>query len=186
MTEDQIEAAVKRALPRGNVAPTGDELFPDRIQSPATNCRVPDTALAVYAAGGAFSTSSFPHVVVTSASKDLLWLNRAATGGILINARVFDDRHDIVARLSDNRFWSNNNSRVQRHGRSVLEVYDHLDDLVLRVHYLNPKAVLISGRFRSANGSMLMIDDKQMCVMPSQNCFTSPCSGSNGGTDISF
>jgi hypothetical protein len=62
--------------------------------------------------------------------------------------KVFDDRNDSIAHIDEDGFWVQNSVRKKRPDQSTLVVFDHNDTEVLRIHYLNPRAVSVEGIFR--------------------------------------
>lgn len=91
-----------------------------------------------------------PHTIVSMGRKPMLEIDRdqGTTRIVIKTVRIFDDRNDIIARISSDEFWVADSSRWTRPDPSTLVVYDHNDDEVLRVHFLDPLKISVTGIFR--------------------------------------
>jgi hypothetical protein len=144
-------------------------LVSGNLPSPLSTCPIPGDALAIYMGSSASWTKTFPHVVFQSRGNELLTLNRDANGGLLISAKIFDDRTDLVAKLENNHFIATNAaSHFERPDRSALVVYDHLDKPVLDIHFLNDHAVQISSATLRAPGGQTVSIQKGTMIIGNQ------------------
>jgi hypothetical protein len=63
--------------------------------------------------------------------------------------RIYDDKNEIIARISENRLWVQPLARRVQPDFSTLLVYDRHDEEVLRIKLLHRKAVSIGGRAKT-------------------------------------
>jgi hypothetical protein len=108
-----------------------------------------------------------PHTVLSMAGEKLIQLERGKGGDLIITVlKIFDDRNNIIARVdSEDGFWVENSTRKKRPDDSTLVVYDHSDQEVLRLVFLNPGAVSVTGIFRHPRVRMpIIITSKYMEV----------------------
>lgn len=91
----------------------------------------------------------FPHTVVRVGTKQLLWLTRDAQGRIGVNADFRDPDMKMVAKIRDNIFQLNVNTIFTRLRTdfSTLAVNDNYDNPALRVRYINPRTISVTGAF---------------------------------------
>jgi hypothetical protein len=96
------------------------------------------------------ATATTPHTILQMAGEPMLQFERGKRGELVISVlRIFDDRNNIIARLDDeDGIWVENSTRKKRPDPSTLVVYDHSDKEVLRVVFLNPNALSVTGVFR--------------------------------------
>jgi hypothetical protein len=133
-------------------------------QTPLNHCAMSANSFLIFLDDGAVSSASkFPHDVFRFDNRAVLSIDKNKGDNLLLNFQVFDDRGDIIARMpqskSDaNSYWVRPDSRMERKDPSTLSVFNHKDQLVLDVHYLNFSAVKIAGTFRApANPSRQVI-----------------------------
>jgi hypothetical protein len=71
--------------------------------------------------------------------------------------RIFDDRNDIIARVDEGEIWVQNLTRNKRPDPHTLVVFDHTDTEVLRLVFLNPTTISVTGIFRHSGISFPVI-----------------------------
>jgi hypothetical protein len=141
--------AEKKELQR-NAGP----LFAANDQTPLNTCPIPANSFLVFLGDSTItSASGFPHSVFKFGGQPVLSLDKDKADNLLLSFQVFDDRGDIIVRMSQtkdgsNSYWVKPDCRMERKDRSSLSVFDHKDQVVLDVRYLNFSAVKITGTFR--------------------------------------
>ena len=96
---------------------------------------------------------TLPFAVLRLNKKDVISLDRNQSGGILVSAKIFDDRGDLIAILEKNKFLVTYAAPHFKQTENELIVYDHRDEIALSVHFLNPHAIAVSGSFHYTDGS---------------------------------
>lgn len=131
---------------------TSPVLIPSNELSPPVprGASIPDNALVLFLGSAVAWETRFPHSIVQMNGEDMLTIDRDSRGYLIIKLlRIFDDRNNIIARIDGkNGFWVDPSSRRERPNPSTLIVYDHNDDQVLNIKFLNPKTLRILGTFR--------------------------------------
>lgn len=128
-------------------------LVPSNLSSPVSFCHVPDGQMAVYFAGGAAWNLQFPFTVLRLNKKDIISLDKDAKGRILVSAKIYDDRGNLLVLINKNEFLSTYSASHLERTKSELIVYDHRDEIALSVRFTNPHAIEISGSFHYIDGS---------------------------------
>lgn len=91
---------------------------------------------------------SFPHTVIAVHRKiPLLWLTLDKNGGIEVNADIRSPDMKLIAKLRQNRFDVNPNEifTKERPDFSTLRVTDSYGNEVLRIRFLNPHTISVTG-----------------------------------------
>ncbi len=113
----------------------------------------------------------FPHTVLQMRGEPMIVIDRdPKTKNLPVTTlRIFDDRDDIIARLDQDGFWVQNTSRKKRPDEHTLIVYDHNDQQVLKINFINPQMISIEGVFRHprAKPNFIVVTEKQMIMLPS-------------------
>jgi hypothetical protein len=133
----------------------------------------------------AVTVGKFPINVVNVDGEALLRLDRDAQGNMLLSTDIYDQDHNILASIEDNKFDTDSAVfRVQRDDLSSLTVYARKDkEKVLDVRYINPRVIAVNGVFRSKrhtvvaspNGEMedgRLLGPVQVCLGYSQGTVT--------------
>ena len=125
-----------------------------------------------------------PHTVVEMGSDKMLVIDRDKAGNTLVVAvlKVFDDGNNIIARIDKDGLWMANATRIKRLDPSTLVVFDHGDIEVLRIAFLNPKALSITGVFRHAGLRTVSITPEYLDI--GRMRITQGLFGENGHADI--
>ncbi len=76
-----------------------ENLWPAGEWRPPSNCSVPIDAVGVYAGGAVSWTRKFPYTAVSADEKDLVILDKDSAGNLIVDATVFDDRRNLIAKL---------------------------------------------------------------------------------------
>lgn len=176
---DGVEIALSKRLVPGN-GPTPP--MPE-------GCDAPDNALIVWFGTNVrwSANTDIPLKVIEMAGQPILVADRdAKTGDILIKVlRVFDDRGNSIARIDEEEFWVENSSRRKRPNPSTLIVYDHADEEVLNINYVNRNVITVKGIFRHPKLSeSLIITDDAMVQMPNDLRVTRSCHKGGSGAFI--
>src|SRR6202012_5128959 len=92
---------------------------------------------------------------------------------------MFDDRNDIIARIDKDGFWVQNNVRKKRPDECTLVVFDPSATEVLRLQYLNPKAISVQGLFRhpKMGPRYWEVTQDRTTLMPNNNSHIGNCVG---------
>jgi hypothetical protein len=94
----------------------------------------------------------FPFSMVAEGDVKLLWIDRDSHGGLLVNAIVFDDRGDIIAKIESNTFMATYSaSRIDKTPNRLV-VYDHHASEALYVEFVNPSAIVARANMFSPRG----------------------------------
>src|SRR6185295_13230824 len=154
------------------------------------NQKIADGYLAVRLGGNFALESKFPHTIFSMAEEPMLVIDwEKDTGNLIITTlRVFDDRDDIIARIDNDGFWVQNTIRKKRPDQHTLVVYDHNDDEVLRIEFLNPKIVSIAGifRHRKLKPKYMIAEQDQLRYMPRGPIVSGNLSKDSEGNSFAF
>jgi len=162
-------------------------LTPANEPSPAIPCgKVPDNTVVLFLGNSAAFTDSFPHTVLRRAGENLLTIERTPQG-ITLNAKVFSFDGRIVAQIIKNAFYINPNNyfRSERPDRHTIAVYDQQTHMVLKVRYVNPKAILILGVFHHPGHEPVVIEEGRI-ILPGQGTLSQVCLGNNDQAEINI
>jgi hypothetical protein len=153
-------------------------ILADATPNPLSTCPVPEDAIAIYFGDSASWTKNFPHTVFSVHGENVFVLDKDTDGNLLVTVRIFDDRGDLVARLEKNRFITTSAaSRMERPNKNSLVIFDHTDQEVLDVQFLNPKAIQITGTLRYPGISPVVIEEHRLHMTGSivtNFCFGGP------------
>jgi hypothetical protein len=174
-----FETAQQRAL-REN----GGLLVPADLPDPPTRCALAPAALHILLGDSTSWTSKFPHSVIRLAGRDLLAIDKTRDGSLSLTLHLFDDRNDVVASIENNQMWTKHGVRFERPTKHRLVVFDHWDEKVLDIRFINRSTVQVSGTFRY-RGRMLKIGDAYMVALPGGGLIGQTCTGAVAGADIS-
>jgi hypothetical protein len=99
----------------------------------------------------AVTVGKFPITVVNVGGERLLRLDRDAEGNMLLSADIYDQDHNILATVENNKYETDSSVfRVQRDDLSSLTVIARKDkQTVLDVRYVNPQMIAVNGVFHS-------------------------------------
>lgn len=108
--------------------------------------------------------------------QEVLSVRRTAKG-MAVSAAVFSADGRAVAQIIDNHFYinPNNSFRSERSDPSSLVVYDQKAQEVLRIRYLNPLSVKITGIFYSPKGQLILVKEDEILI--NRNTFRHICGG---------
>jgi hypothetical protein len=169
------------------IEPTG-YLVSAGLPSPLTTCPIPLDALVIYAGGNVSSTRTFPHTVFRVSGSDLVTIDKDKDGHLLVSAKIFDDRDNLIAKLEGNQYVSTSYaSHFKRPDRSTLLIYDHEDRIALEVKLINDSAVRFTGRLHAPGNKLrapLIVTDKSITVM--RTILSGECFGGESHTTVSW
>jgi hypothetical protein len=128
-------------------------LYPGNEPTPALPVKVdvPKDALQVILGSNLAWTTKMPQTILKMAGEKMIEIDRVPGKNqlILSTLKIFDDRDNLIARVdAEDGFWVENSTRKKRPNPSTLVVYDHSDAEVLRIVFLNPTTLSITGIFR--------------------------------------
>lgn len=157
----KIEAGVsdiRNSIPKnyGELVPANDP------QSPG--CNAPSDALKLYLGGNLIYQSSTSleqreHPVLSLGGKQIISFRKSGSG-IVVNAKVFGSDGRIIAELREGKFYLNENNYFRSESDpSDLTVYDEHDEIALKIRYMNPTSIRISGKFVADQESMDVYED---------------------------
>ena len=155
-------------------------LIPADDPPPPNPCSAPKEAVSMILGNAYAWTTRFPMVVLWAHGHELITIGKTS-GGLSVSAKIFSADGRIVADLEDNEFHVNPNNyfKVKRPDRSTLTVYDQQDRAVLRVRYLNPKAIRFSGIFHYPPQFVPLIIDEEKVRLRAMENADAICSGNN-------
>jgi hypothetical protein len=130
-------------------------LYPGKEPTPDLPFKadVPKDALRVILGSNLAWTTKMPQVILMMAGDKMIEIDRSPAKNQLVvsTLKIFDDRNNIIARVdAQDGFWVENSTRKKRPDPSTLVVYDHSDVEVLRMIFLNPTTLSLTGTFRHA------------------------------------
>ncbi len=117
---------------------------------PGARIEIPKDVLKVFYGGNVAIATTTPYTVLQLAGEKMIEIGRDKSGNelVILTLRIFDDRNNIIARVDEEGFWVENSTRSKRPDPNTLVVYDHLDQEVLRIVFVNSTTLSISGIFR--------------------------------------
>jgi hypothetical protein len=129
-------------------------LFPgNETPTLAIKADIPKDALKVILGSNLAWATKMPQVILMMSGDKMIEIDRDPSKNQLVvsTLKIFDDRNNIIARVdADDGFWVENSTRKKRPDASTLVVYDHSDVEVLRMVFLNPSTLSLTGTFRHA------------------------------------
>jgi hypothetical protein len=164
-------------------------LFPGNAPDPTLPVRgveVPPDALKVFVGSNLGWTTRFPYTILKLAGEKMIEIDREKSRKELVITvlRIFDDRNNIIARVDEDGFWVENSTRHKRPNPSTLVVYDHNDIEVLRLIFLNPTTISVTGIFRHARLKNPVIVTPEYLDAGNGNRIGYSISGNNAGAAI--
>ena len=161
-------------------------LTPATDLNPPNNCDsrglVPANALRLYFGDSvAWITDRRDEFTAITTREEKLVVMHRYTGGISVDATIRSDDGKIVAKIKNNEFRINTNNYFysERPDAHTLIVVDQKDREVLRVRYLNPNAIKITGRFERPGRPPSILGDNGLLsngILIGGNCI-----GDSGG-----
>lgn len=156
-------------------------LLPDNLLMPPApkGCEIPDDALAIFYGGSVTWTQRDFQKVFKMAGEDMLVFERRNGSIVLTLLRIYDDGGSIIARIDEDGFWVAPQVRKKRPDKSTLIVYDQRDIEVLRLHFLNPRALSVQGMLRNPKlpGYSVTITNEFVRYMPGNFTLSGNCTG---------
>ena len=136
---------------------------------------IPEGWFRLYLGAFTYATPGFPSVGISIRDKPVLSFKQQ-DGGIGIEAKVISPEGKSIAVMRDNFYRLDDYFRKEV-DKSTLKVFDeNNDEPVLSVHFLNPKAILVTGTF-SIDGETVVIN-KDEILMPNGSKLIGGCSKS--------
>jgi hypothetical protein len=136
------------------------KLFPGTKPTPVApeNCNIPDDAIAVFF-GSNVAWRTYPFTILDLSDIKMLSVNKIQnhTWLVIDILRIFDDHGNIIVKIDPDGFWIDPGIQRKKPDRSTLLVYDRNDDEVLRIEFLNPRALSVQGIFRDRTGATVRI-----------------------------
>jgi hypothetical protein len=133
-------------------------LIPAGAPSPLSNCSIPPGAVAIYAGSSAVWSTGFPFAPISIGGYVPLTIDKNSKGELLVNATIFDDRENLIAKIENSQYIATNySSHFKRADRSSFIVFDHSDKVALQVRFVNDVAVQVSGIFHSPKGGRTVV-----------------------------
>jgi hypothetical protein len=127
-------------------------LFPGNGPTPLTPVDdAPANALKVFFGSNLAWATKMPHTILRMMGDPMIQIDRDDSKKELVVSalKIFDDRNNIIARIDkEDGFWVENSTRKKRPDPSTLVVYDHNDTEVLRIVFINPNTLSLTGIFR--------------------------------------
>lgn len=112
----------------------------------------------------------FPFDLITMNGKSILTLNKRNNHLIIETLTLFDDNHNVLAKIKDNAivFIRADTPPPDRPNKSTLTIYDHNDDVAFSVYFRSDKFIEVNGIFRNRSFP-LIIDPKRGIFTGSSN-----------------
>jgi hypothetical protein len=98
--------------------------------------------------------------LLRAGDRDLVTVERTKHG-VSLTGSFWNDK-EVLARIERNRLVATNNALLVHQTRSTLRVVDKQDREVLKVHYLNPRAMLITGLVTVPGYGQLIITESKV------------------------
>lgn len=154
------------------------KLFPGTKPTPVApeNCKIPADAIAVFFGSNVAWGNTYPFTILDLSDIKMLSVDKVSNRIELVIdiLRIFDDHGNIIAKIDSGGFWVEPGIQRKKPDRSTLLVYDRNDDEVLRVEFLNPRALSVQGIFRTRTGVTVRITSDAL-LLPGgrhrQGCF---------------
>ena len=181
-----------RVAEQSELAQNEGVLYPGHDPDPPLPrmCEIPPAPLVIYFGPSVAAVDRFPDEVLRIKDKTLLAIDTLpSSGGVAVTQlAVYDDRNDIVASIDKGTFWVRPDCRRKRPNRSTLIVYDHTDTEVLRIRFLNPHVIQVTGLFRYGGYTILATKDKISSMYGStwNGDISEMCSNSRGGLSFGY
>jgi hypothetical protein len=141
-----------------------------------SNCSTPLGALRVIVGSNLAWGTHFPMDILLISGRQSLRIDRRQDGSILITQlEVFDDKHNVVVSINGNSLWVEPSSRRLRPNVGSMVVYDHNNENVLDLHFVNSTLLKMNGIFRLANGQPIRFTDTS--TMIGTNTLSGNCAG---------
>jgi hypothetical protein len=187
LPKEVIKKAVQADLSKNEGVLTPANLSTPTLPRGATIA--PNGIAFLYGSNVSLNDTAFPLTILEMKGESMIVVDRDPdTKNLLITTlRVFDDRDDIIARIDRDGFWVQNTLRKKRPDEHTLIVFDHNDQQVLKIHFLNPQTVSVEGVFRhpQIKPGFLVITENEMIQMPNHIVFRGGLS-QNSRVVISF
>src|SRR6202140_1931511 len=111
-----------------------------------------DKWVGLYIGPHTFYLDKFPQPIIRIAQREILTLDRKGENLVIRTLNLFDDQGNVFASINNgvapNNFWVKPDVRRYRPDKHTLVVFDRHNDEALRIIYLNPHAISITGTFR--------------------------------------
>ena len=154
-------------------------LIPANEPMPKHKCgEVPHDAFLLVVGGTLYSTKNRMQVI-NMYGYELLSIARAEGEGLNVSARVLSEDNKVVAQITNNEFYVNPPQfpfQLNRPDWHTLIVSDNRGREALYVHYANPKAVIVRGRFYTPAAEPVVATEDRMRV-PGGNVVIGGCFG---------
>lgn len=105
--------------------------------------------------------STFPINLITMNDRPLFKIDMDGKNLIIKQLTLYDDRHDVIASVDENIIWTRNDVRKIKPNKHSIMVFDHNNDKILSVDFINTHIIKISGIFRNKSYP-LIINDKEI------------------------
>jgi hypothetical protein len=160
-------------------------LKPSNEPTPKTHCNIDETTrktgiIVFFGSEVAWWTPGksypLPLVILESNGRNLLALDQNKQGQMAFSGEIFNSHDDVVVVFDKNKFTISNEAfEVEYPNKSSLKVtVKHLNETALDIHYLNPRAVRISGHFYY-KGRDLLVSDDQVSLDNGRGVFSGVC-----------
>jgi hypothetical protein len=156
-------------------------LYPAELPRPKNPCSIPEGDFAIFAGGGAMSSSGPPTSLLTIGGQEIISAEQDENGRLILRTlRVFDEQGNIIARIDKNGFWLHPLSRRLRPDWSTIVIYDGRDNEALNIRFINKNTILIKGIFKTLGRVPMIITENSIRV--GGNTLYGPCvSGAGRG-----
>jgi hypothetical protein len=157
-------AAILHANREKRLAALEGTLYPDTLPDSTIfvpECTIPKDALRIVIGGNLVAATQFPITVLNLRGRNTFTIDRERDNAIVIaHLEIFDDRHDTIVSIENNKIWVNPFARKTRPDESTLVVYDHNNNTVLSVRFINRTLLSVVGIFQDYGFAPIIATDK--------------------------
>jgi hypothetical protein len=160
-------------------------LKPDNLPTPPLPAvctkPIPEDALMMFFGKNTVAWSNkFPQKVLRMARENMLIFDKKGDSIVITLLRLYSG-NSIVARIDEDGFWVAPNTYKKRPDEHTLIIHNERDIPILKIQFLNRKAITIEGVFTNpdAHPKAVVITKEAMIEMPEKNQL-SFCMGNNG------
>jgi hypothetical protein len=170
------ENLIKELAANEGLLEPGDKRSP---KIPAScGAAVPENAVLFFFGSNLDWSTDRPHAAI-SVGQELLSISVRKDGNASIDhLTIFDDRDNVIANIEQNKLWVELGTRQYRPDKSTLSVKDHLNKEVVKIEFLNPRSIRLSGVFRYPGAPPIVITDDLANIRGMQ--ISGSCSARNG------
>jgi hypothetical protein len=127
------------------------------LDSPPNFCgpSLPEGTVSIFAGDNVFAVNRFPYTLLAMNGEPNIIIDRDAHGSITIKRLiVFDDRKNKIVKIDEDGYWVDPNSQFKHPTKNEIIVFDHADNRVLSLNFLNKKSLVLKAEIKAGEGSI--------------------------------